>query len=365
MILPELPSYLDSLGGAAYKGAIIGLFTVSACVSRPFSGRLADTIGRVPIIIIGTLLAIVTNTLYIAVPTVSGFLLLRLIHGFTIGFSVTGSTAYLSDIVPNERRGEAMGFLGLMNNVGAGLSPLLGSYVTKNLGINYLFILASLFASSAALVFWNLKETLVDKERFEPNHLKLKKQDLAERRVWLPALIMFFMVFSYGTILTIGFDLAEHLKAQNKGVILMIMTLSSVLVRVIAGRFSDRYGRKTAVIIGLLLLIGGILLMAQAKSLGSLYLASFIVGLANGMNNPTIFAWVTDWSNPANKGRAISTVFIMLEAGIGIGSFVSAAVYANNIHNIASAFYLSAGFAFVGIVLLFATWKYHPKLIFN
>ncbi|MFM7853920.1 MAG: MFS transporter, partial [Flammeovirgaceae bacterium] len=46
MIIPELPDYLTKLNGAKYKGFIISLFTVTAMLSRPFSGKLADMLGR-------------------------------------------------------------------------------------------------------------------------------------------------------------------------------------------------------------------------------------------------------------------------------------------------------------------------------
>lgn len=363
MILPELPDYLESLGGKDYKGAIIGLFTLTACISRPFSGRLSDTVGRVPIIMFGTLMAVLANSLYIFVPFVAGFLFLRLLHGLTVGFTATGSTAYISDVVPLEKRGEAMGFFGLMNNVGAGIAPLFGSFIVKKAGITEMFITAGLLAVGSALIFYNIKETLPEKQKFNIKLLNLRKQDLAERRVWLPALIMTLMVFSFGTVLTVGFDLAKSLHASNKGSILMIMTLSSVLIRVVAGRFSDRYGRKTTMLIGLITLSGGLILMANAHTLTSLFIGTAIVGMANGMNNPTIFAWVTDWSHPSNKGRAISTLFIALEAGIGMGALISGAIYKNKMENIAYPFYLAAALTIVATIILSATWKYKPKLI--
>ena len=46
MMIPELPAYLTSLGGGEHKGLIIALFTLTAGFSRPFSGKLADTIGE-------------------------------------------------------------------------------------------------------------------------------------------------------------------------------------------------------------------------------------------------------------------------------------------------------------------------------
>ena len=85
MIIPELPSYLTALGGAEYKGLIISLFTLTAMVSRPFSGKLADKIGRVPVIFFGALVCFICSLIYPVLSSVSGFMLLRLAHGFSTG----------------------------------------------------------------------------------------------------------------------------------------------------------------------------------------------------------------------------------------------------------------------------------------
>ena len=116
MIIPELPAYLTSLGGADYKGLIIALFTLTAGISRPFSGKLADTIGRVPIIIFGAVVCIICSLIYPVLTTLSGFFLLRLLHGFSTGFTPTAITAYVADIVSEKRRGEAMGIVGISIN---------------------------------------------------------------------------------------------------------------------------------------------------------------------------------------------------------------------------------------------------------
>ena len=52
MILPELPNS-TSLKGHEYLGLIVSLFTLSAAVSRPFSGKLTDKWGRIPVMLIG------------------------------------------------------------------------------------------------------------------------------------------------------------------------------------------------------------------------------------------------------------------------------------------------------------------------
>jgi MFS family permease len=82
MLIPELPDYLTSLGGEEYKGLIISLFTLTAGLSRPFSGRLTDRIGRVPVMAFGSLVCFVCGFFYPVVTTVYPLLFLRLVHGF-------------------------------------------------------------------------------------------------------------------------------------------------------------------------------------------------------------------------------------------------------------------------------------------
>ena len=83
MMIPELPGYLTNLGGQDYKGLIISLFTLMAGISRPFSGKLTDTVGRVPVMIFGSLVCVVCSFSYTLFAGVAGFLFLRFVHGFS------------------------------------------------------------------------------------------------------------------------------------------------------------------------------------------------------------------------------------------------------------------------------------------
>ena len=64
LILPELNDFISSLGGADKKGLIITLFTISAAISRPFSGKLSDTIGRKKVIYIGIIFSLIISLMY-------------------------------------------------------------------------------------------------------------------------------------------------------------------------------------------------------------------------------------------------------------------------------------------------------------
>ena len=77
LIIPQLPEFLKDLNGEEYLGGIIGAFALAALISRPFSGKLIDHIGRRPVMLIGILVSIVVSFGYPLVNGVTSFLCLR------------------------------------------------------------------------------------------------------------------------------------------------------------------------------------------------------------------------------------------------------------------------------------------------
>lgn len=348
MIVPELPSYLSSLGGENYKGLIIGLFTIMAGISRPFSGKLTDKVGRMPIMIFGTLVCVVASLFYPLIHTVFAFLVLRFLHGFSTGFKPTASTAYTADIVPAHRRGEAMGILGVSMNIGASISPPFGSMIANQFSIDYMFLSSSGLALISVLILLNLKETLKPKEKFSLKMLKLQHTDFIEPRAIAPALVVLFVYMCFGVLLTIVPDQSVAVGLQNKGLFFTSFTLCSILSRIIAGRASDIYGRRPVLKISIIALAIALYIMGQATTGFMLILSSGLVGFASGIASPSAFAWVIDRSPKEHLGRSMATVYIALELSITIGALVSAALYNNNAENFPKAF------NFFSVVTLFA-----------
>src|SRR6185369_3336584 len=173
MIIPELPEFLTKLGGADYKGLIISLFTVTAMLSRPFSGKLADRLGRKPVIIFGGVVCLICSLFYPWLTGLFGFFLLRFFHGFSTGFSPTGVSAYVSDVIPANRRGEAMGFIGTAGAIGMAAGPSIGGTVANYFGLNGMFYLSSFFGLVAVLLTLGVKETLKTKHEISLRVLKI------------------------------------------------------------------------------------------------------------------------------------------------------------------------------------------------
>ncbi len=330
MIIPELPAYLKSMGGEQYVGYIIALFTVTAGLSRPFSGKWADHIGRVPVMVIGAAVSALCGLAYAFVSGVFMFLMLRLFHGMSTGFTPTGTSAYTADIVPINRRGEAMGIISLFGSLGMALGPAVGSWIAYKYGYDAMFYAS---AVSGLLAFWaiaGMKETLQVRERFHWRLFKIRWADVYESRVWKPSLVMLLMVASFGVMITLIPDHCEALGLKNKGTFFSVFTLASILVRFSAGRISDRIGRAKVLLSSSLLLFVAMLFLGLSTNITTLLIGAVLFGFANGINSPTIMAWAIDLGDSERIGRAMGTVYIALEIGIGAGAFFGGGIYAKD-----------------------------------
>ncbi|MGM0582403.1 MAG: MFS transporter [Bacteroidota bacterium] len=352
MIIPMLPDYLTSLGGGEYKGLIIALFTITAGLSRPFSGKLADKIGRLPVMIFGAVVCFVAGIAYPFVTGVIAFFALRLLHGFSTGFTPTGNAAYVADIVPFNRRGEAMGIIGVAISVGTATGNAVGGYIGSAFPINYVFYTSAATALMSIVILAGMNETLADKVQFNFSLLKLKKNEVIEKRVLVPSIYMALSVFSFGLVLTIMPDYSAHLGISNKGLFFAVFVLASLGVRIVAGKISDKIGRVKVLKVSSFLLSLAMVLIAFSNSFISLMGAGVLFGVAVGMNSPTVFAWAIDLAEDHKRGKALATLYIFLEIGIGMGAFISGWVYSNSSVNFEKTFYTGAGIALLAFIYL-------------
>lgn len=360
MLIPELPAYLSGLGGAEYKGLIIALFTLTAGISRPFSGKLTDTIGRVPVMAVGSIVCFVCGFLYPVLGTVTGFLFLRLVHGFSTGFKPTATAAYVADIVPVKRWGEALGIHGLCFSTGMAIGPAIGSLITNHYSINILFYCSSAFAMLSIVILLNMKETLKSRQHFKFSLLKISRKEIIEWRVIPAALVIILSYLGYGVLLTLIPDWGEHLGIKNKGLFFMTFTMSSLLIRFIAGKVSDNFGRISVIKVALVLLAVSFYLIGHAASVTGLLVGSVVYGIAGGILSPATNAWTVDLSHPEHRGKAMATMYIALEAGIGLGALLAGWLYKDLIYMIPGMFYISAGAAIVALAYMYLREYIHP-----
>jgi MFS family permease len=360
LLIPELPAYLRELGGEQYLGLIISLFALTAGLSRPLSGKLTDRIGRIPVMLFGVAVSVICGVMYTLVAGVLGFFIVRLLHGISAGFTPTANTSLLTDIIPEQRRGEAMGIVGIATSMGMAVGPPLGSLLAMHFSHDVMFIASSASASLSLVMMTGIRETLKQKEPFRAELLWIKKDEVIDRDVLAPATVMALTIFCFGLLLTIVPDYSEFLGMENKGVFFTYFLVASLLVRITSGRASDRYGRQQVLKVGVFLQLIAMLVMALIQTKTAFLVSGVIFGLGSGIVSPTIFAWTADLAQSHQRGKAMSTLFLALEIGIFFGAIISGFLYGNESSRFPVTFMVGAAFALISLVYLVKRWPaYH------
>ena len=352
LILPELNNYISILDGADKKGLIITLFTISAAISRPFSGKLADTIGRKKVIYLGIICSFIVMLIYPFSYSVLFFLILRFLHGFSAGFAPTGATALLTDLIPEKSRGHAMGIWGTFISLGIGVGQTLGSWIYLSFGFTILFLIGALFSLIAfILVFW-IKETLVNQQKFNFKLLRISWKDVFEPNVLPAAFVMLLSAMCSGMIFVLTPDLSTYLGISNKGFFFGIYVIATILIRLLTSSLSDRIGREKTLLIGCFILVISMLLVGTSNSIVSYIFAAIIFGIATGITSPTMFAWTADLSHEDRRGVGAGTMFIALEFGIMFGALLTLVSYDSTKSTIFLTFLIGAIMATIACIYL-------------
>lgn len=354
MALSEFPQWLSSLGGADYKGFIIGLFTISAALSRPLGGRLADRIGRLPMMYLGAGIALICFLCYPHFRTVFGFLVLRFLHGLAVGLHPTALFAMSADIIPYDKRGEGVGILSTMGTIGMALGPGLGGYLSQYIDMFWLCNLCALFSLFSLMSIRAMKETLPQPRPFSFTEMRLKWSEVFEPRVIHPAVLIILGSYSFGMSLTLTPDWLVLLGASNKGLFLMLSTLGSIGSRLFSGKLSDKFGRVEVLLMATFLQVLAMVFTSTVDNLYEMVVAALFMGVAYGVFSPTLTAWAIDMSHPDHRGRAMATVYVSLEIGIGLGAFVTGMVFKNTLETAILPIYLAAVFSFFAFLYMLA-----------
>ncbi|EEC67373.1 hypothetical protein OsI_34495 [Oryza sativa Indica Group] len=87
------------------EGLIVAMSLIGATIITTFSGAVADSFGRRPMLIASAVLYFVSGLVMLWAPNVYVLLLARLIDGFGIGLAVTLVPLYISETAPTDIRG--------------------------------------------------------------------------------------------------------------------------------------------------------------------------------------------------------------------------------------------------------------------
>ena len=232
ILVPTLPFYLQSTFGIGHTmiGFVLSCYVIAVLSVRPLAGFIADMFPRKRVYIIAYALFVLSFLGYFTITsTIAMFILLRIFHGFTFGtLSTTGNTLVI-DVMPSSRRGEGLGYFGVMNNLAMAFGPMTGLFIIEHCDYTVLFT-TSLATGTAGFIF----ASLVKVQRKAPAEHPVK--GLSLDRFFLiegiPACISLFMLsIPYGmTTSYMAMYAVESGITANSGLFFTVMAAGAVKV---------------------------------------------------------------------------------------------------------------------------------------
>lgn len=168
--------YLDHMGqGATLAGILAAVFSASAAVARIACGPVIDNVGRVVVMLGGTLCLFVGTILPAFVSDTAVFTLCRILQGIGFSAATTASATAASDVLPLSRLGEGIGYYGLGQALAMSIGPALALFLVNTNPAENLYLGMSAMAA-LAIVF-----TLLC--RYEKNPTRLPETSSYRQRI--------------------------------------------------------------------------------------------------------------------------------------------------------------------------------------
>jgi len=316
--LAALPVYLRQLSGSdSVVGLCIALGTASALIARPLAGYVSDRFGRAPVLFAGLALMMAAMFSYSWFPIVWVIVLIRSINGFSWGTATTASNTVATDIIPEKRLGEGMGFFSLSQSVSMALAPAIGLAIMEAFGYRNMTLFAVGLLLAACIPAALLK--------YKPIRQSKEKQPFVpfEKSAMKPSLVMIFVGIPLGSALSFSALYGISLGIGSGALFLTCFAISMFVSRPIAGRLIDRFGFHKIIYPGFAVYILSMALLSGAKSLTAFLAVALLQGIAYGMVQNGLQTMSLTNVSPQRRGAANATFFTCFDFGIGLGNLLA------------------------------------------
>lgn len=318
IIIPLLPFYGEHFQAGPFVVAMMmASYSLGQFVAAPFWGRLSDTIGRRPVLIISLFGAALSYVWLGFASTLWMLFAARTVGGLMAG-NISTAFAYIADITTPQNRAKGMGLVGAAFGLGfiagpaiggilAGPDPLTADFQTPA------FVAAAMSFLAFVLCVAILKESLPAETRAkrtaQPRQSRLKqfKAALGNPGVGLLVLLSFLATFVFAGMET-TFAMWSRRQfgwgpEQNGYLFAFIGIIAAILQGGAVGRLAKRFGEGNLIVQGALALAIGMALIPFSNSVGWLVAAMIVVAYGFSVINPALNSLISLRTSASNQGQ--------------------------------------------------------------
>lgn len=313
--IPVMPIYVIEIGGAGSAvGLLMGLFTFSSIILRPIQGRHLNRTGRKKLLLLGIAVYAAGGLGLVALPSMLTLFLFRTFQGFGWGAFLLAFNTMTLDLAPPERKGEAVSLMGIAPPLSLATAPFISEWIRTG---SDTYIQVFIISVVVALVALGLSLAIKEPPLGQTDS---KQMPLFTRKVLLPSVMIFFITFTFGGVITFLPLMGEARQLPFIGAFFTVFALTSIGVRFVSGKLSDRWSRSAVFLPGLVLLGLSFVVISLAHSLELLLLGAFLLGCGMSSTHPIIMALAADNLAVGERGVGIATFTLAFDAGIMAGA---------------------------------------------
>lgn len=323
-LIAILPIYITTdLGGTVKEaGLALTLFLVSSIAIRPFSGLIIEKLGKKLAMRGAGLLFALFAFSYLLIDSMSSLLIVRFLHGIWFSILTTVTVPVANDFIPDQRKGEGMGYFVMSTNLGVVFGPLIALTTIQFTSFQMLFgILAVLI--SLGLIFsliLNIRE-LPQAKLKTAEKSRLSLQDIIETKVLAVSFVALLTAFAYSSITSFITVFAETKQLlAYVSLFFIVFALSMLLVRPWVGKFYDSKGPDAVIYPSLIFFALGLVLVTLVNNQWMLWLSAVFIGIGYGSLFPCLQTLAIQAVEKQRMGHAISTFFTLFDLGLAVGS---------------------------------------------
>jgi DHA1 family multidrug resistance protein-like MFS transporter len=339
LVSPVLPQYARSFGVSI---TMVGLLTTTFGLARLVVdipvGRLAEWVGRRPLLIAGPLVQAVGSVACGLAGSYWQLLTFRVVQGIGSAMYTTAAMITLADLSNRSNRGQVMSLYQGSLLLGAGLGPTLGGFLAQYLGLRAPFFVFGGLAILATLWgYLRLPETRSQPEESTAVGEHTVQSGVHGRYPSATGLMPLLRDFNFllVSMVTLGFffmrtgarnQILPLLAADRLGLspgsigfALTVASLVNFLTLMVAGGLSDRFGRKAVITPGCLITAVSLFMLTESTSYGYLLASCVVMGIGTGIAGPTPSAYVADIIPRENYSSGMSLYRAIGDLGFVIG----------------------------------------------
>jgi MFS family permease len=329
-------------------GVLLASANVALGIASPFWGHKSQTLGRKPVLIIG-LSGYALGFIALALTLQAGlqgslntwplfFILLavRLFYGLVAAGTQPAATAYIADITDRVNRARGMALIGVAAGIGTVLGPAIGGILTGFGAVLPLYVAGILSAIAAIIAFIGLREPHKPMKSATETGA-VAKIKFTDARIFPYLLGWFVIVMVLTGIQTITAFLIEddfgltatRAVTQATSVAFLIMGVAMVFTQ---GVVLQKFRIAPAILLrtGFGLFGAGLLILAVAANLASLYIAYACMGIGYSAINPGLNAGASISFGNREQGGVAGLLSAAPVLGMIFGPITATALYGIN-----------------------------------